>query len=285
MRTYVRALERTGDRGGGAGAAAGLRGGRGAPFDAPEALDTRFYEVHAKSALNACPKASRMPFRWTINPYRGCTHACTYCLVGRHADPDGRRADAAASRICASATRSIGTVRAGRLPPLRAHAVLAHWSTDQAGLASCSSRTARELIASGDHRFLTRPRLEARHRLASRARADRPHLTLEQRADGHRALRRAARPLAATTAAATCAASSAATGTWLPTLRAAATRIARAIGSGSRSPTRGALARAPVPRELGVATDEFVFAAATGTTRAMRAIRTSARRVSSRSAR
>src|SRR5919205_207529 len=51
-------------------------------FDAPEALDTRFYEVRAKSALNKVPNASRMPFRWTINPYRGCSHACTYCSAG-----------------------------------------------------------------------------------------------------------------------------------------------------------------------------------------------------------
>ena len=50
-------------------------------FDAPEALDTRFYEVRAKSALNRVPEASRMPFRWTINPYRGCTHACCYCFA------------------------------------------------------------------------------------------------------------------------------------------------------------------------------------------------------------
>ena len=50
-------------------------------FDAPEALDVRFYEVRARSALNAVPKRSRMPFRWTINPYRGCTHACVYCFA------------------------------------------------------------------------------------------------------------------------------------------------------------------------------------------------------------
>ena len=50
-------------------------------FDAPEALDTRFYEVHARSALNKVPEQSRMPFRYTINPYRGCSHACTYCFA------------------------------------------------------------------------------------------------------------------------------------------------------------------------------------------------------------
>ena len=50
-------------------------------FDAPEALDIRFYEVRARSGLNRVPERSRMPFRWTINPYRGCSHACTYCFA------------------------------------------------------------------------------------------------------------------------------------------------------------------------------------------------------------
>ena len=50
-------------------------------FDAPEAISTRFYEVRAKSILNRVPAASRMPFRWTINPYRGCSHACQYCFA------------------------------------------------------------------------------------------------------------------------------------------------------------------------------------------------------------
>jgi DNA repair photolyase len=50
-------------------------------FDAPEALGIRFYEVRARSALNRVPERSRMPFRWTINPYRGCAHACVYCFA------------------------------------------------------------------------------------------------------------------------------------------------------------------------------------------------------------
>ena len=51
-------------------------------FDAPEALETNFYEVRAKSVLNHVPGKSRVPFSWTINVYRGCTHACTYCMSG-----------------------------------------------------------------------------------------------------------------------------------------------------------------------------------------------------------
>ncbi|HWF55965.1 MAG TPA: radical SAM protein [Solirubrobacteraceae bacterium] len=50
-------------------------------FEAPGAISTRFYEVRAKSILNRVPSASQMPFRWTINPYRGCTHACEFCFA------------------------------------------------------------------------------------------------------------------------------------------------------------------------------------------------------------
>lgn len=40
-----------------------------------------FYEVNAKRVVNEVPRASRMPFRFTINAYRGCSHACAYCFA------------------------------------------------------------------------------------------------------------------------------------------------------------------------------------------------------------
>ena len=59
-------------------------GGAGATvrtIDTPEFRGVTFYEVRAKSVLNRVPAASAVPFRWTVNPYRGCTHACTYCFA------------------------------------------------------------------------------------------------------------------------------------------------------------------------------------------------------------
>jgi DNA repair photolyase len=50
-------------------------------FDTPEFRGITFYEVQAKSIINRVPEASHMPFRWTINPYRGCSHACFYCFA------------------------------------------------------------------------------------------------------------------------------------------------------------------------------------------------------------
>lgn len=51
----------------------------------PEFADITFHEVMCKSALNHVPGASVMPFDWTVNPYRGCSHACAYCFArGTH---------------------------------------------------------------------------------------------------------------------------------------------------------------------------------------------------------
>jgi DNA repair photolyase len=47
----------------------------------PEFAGVTFHEVLAKSALNKVPGGSGMPFGWTVNPYRGCSHACVYCFA------------------------------------------------------------------------------------------------------------------------------------------------------------------------------------------------------------
>ncbi|MHA6625508.1 Rv2578c family radical SAM protein [Pseudonocardia sichuanensis] len=119
----------------------------------PEFAGTVFHEVEARSALNEVRGPSPLPFRWTINPYRGCSHACTYCL-----DPstlvlmaDGRRKpirelvvgdEIIGTRVRGSYRRSVGT------------RVLATWSTrKRAYRVTCEDGT--EIVASGDHRFLT----------------------------------------------------------------------------------------------------------------------------------
>jgi DNA repair photolyase len=51
-------------------------------FDAPEAMGINFHEVRARSALNHVP-GDRFGFKWTVNPFRGCTHACKFCFARR----------------------------------------------------------------------------------------------------------------------------------------------------------------------------------------------------------
>ncbi len=64
-------------------------GGQGALFEQEverhigrgEFRGMEFFHVNARRLINEVPKASRVPFRWTINAYRGCSHACRYCFA------------------------------------------------------------------------------------------------------------------------------------------------------------------------------------------------------------
>jgi len=49
-------------------------------FDTPEFRGITFIEAEAKTVINHVP-GNAMPFSWTINPYRGCSHACVYCFA------------------------------------------------------------------------------------------------------------------------------------------------------------------------------------------------------------
>ncbi len=64
---------------------------QGALFDGDQLVDRHvgtgefrgmeFLHVNARTIINEVPAASRMPFRYTINAYRGCSHACSYCFA------------------------------------------------------------------------------------------------------------------------------------------------------------------------------------------------------------
>ncbi len=147
-------------------------------FDAPEAISTRFYEVRAKSILNRVPEASKMPFRWTINPYRGCSHACAYCISGdtRVLMADGRETP---MRDLELGDEIYGTRPDGRSRRFVETEVLAKWSSIKPAFR-VELGDGTELIASEDHRFLTRRGWQ--HVFGTEpGRLRRPHLTIGSR--------------------------------------------------------------------------------------------------------
>jgi DNA repair photolyase len=94
-----------------------------------------------------------MPFSWTVNPYRGCTHACVYCLAGETPIlmADGRMRPIEALDV---GDAIVGTEQKGRRRRYVRTTVQAHWSTTKPAYRVVLADGAM-VTASGDHRFLT----------------------------------------------------------------------------------------------------------------------------------
>jgi DNA repair photolyase len=159
----------------------GLEVERVRTFDAPEALGINFHEVRAKSALNKVP-GDFLPFNWTVNAFRGCTHACAYCVEG---DTPVLMANGAAKPIAELRVgdQICGTVRQGAYRRYVTTEVLAHWMTrKEAYRLTLADGT--QLVASGDHRFWTRRAKWKYVTGAQQGRRRRPHLTLNDQLVG-----------------------------------------------------------------------------------------------------
>ncbi|MCA2213795.1 intein-containing Rv2578c family radical SAM protein [Jidongwangia harbinensis] len=122
-------------------------------FDTPGFAGITFYEIRAKSIINRVPGTSRVPFEWTINPYRGCSHSCTYCLAG---DTPVLMADGSTRPLAdlRAGDAVMGTVGAGRHRRYVPTTVLDHWSTAKPAFRVTLADGTR-LVAGGEHRFLT----------------------------------------------------------------------------------------------------------------------------------
>jgi DNA repair photolyase len=120
----------------------------------PEFAGITFHEVLAKSALNHVPgNPGALPFGWTINPYRGCSHACRYCQSPETLIlmADGRQKPLWQVEV---GDRIYGTEIRGAYRRYVVTTVQAKWGTrKQAYRTTLEDGT--ELVSSGDHRYLT----------------------------------------------------------------------------------------------------------------------------------
>ena len=117
----------------------------------PEAR-LEIFEEHPRSIL-AENDSSDVGFRWSLNPYRGCFHACAYCVGGETPVlmADGRTKPIADLRV---GDEVYGTVVVGQYRRYVKTKVLNHWRRiDSAYRVELEDGT--RLIASADHRFLT----------------------------------------------------------------------------------------------------------------------------------
>ena len=108
----------------------------------------RYQEVTCRSALNG---VKGMPFNWTLNPYRGCTHGCHYCFA--------RRYQTQYELDAGDAFSSVVIVKANLVEVLRRELDRPSWSREQVAVGTATD----PYQPIEGHYRLTRRSLEALH--------------------------------------------------------------------------------------------------------------------------
>lgn len=141
--------------------------------EAPHA-DLDVFEDQSKTILSA-NNSPDVGFRWSVNPYRGCQHACCYCADGESRILMGDGRTRKLGDLCVG-DEIYGTYFDGKWRRFTRTLVLAHWETFKRAYRVVLA-DGTELIASADHRFLTKRGWK--HVIgAEQGPLQRPHLTL-----------------------------------------------------------------------------------------------------------
>src|SRR5436309_2931275 len=112
--------------------------------------NVEWVEIQVKSVLN---RVQGMPFKWSINPYRGCQHQCTFCMWPETPVLMGDGTHKPIAELRAGDT-IYGTMRDGFYRRYVRTTVMAHWFTQKAAFR-IFLEDGTSIVASGDHRFLS----------------------------------------------------------------------------------------------------------------------------------
>jgi DNA repair photolyase len=139
----------------------------------PPVAELEVYEDQSQSILSHNDSPD-LGFRWSINPYRGCFHACAYCLLGDTpiAMADGRTKPLADVQV---GDEIYGVIFRGKYHRLVRTPVLAHWRTVKPAYR-VTLEDGTQVVSSADHRFLTNRGWKC-VTASEQERHRRPHLT------------------------------------------------------------------------------------------------------------
>jgi DNA repair photolyase len=120
--------------------------------EAPDSIATTLEPERARTVISHNDSPD-IPFERSINPYRGCEHACSYCSSGDTPVlmSDGRTRLLSEVRV---GDEIYGTRRIGKYRRYVKSRVLAHWSTIKPAFRT-TLEDGTTLVTSGDHRFLS----------------------------------------------------------------------------------------------------------------------------------